>query len=81
MQKVTILYLITLFVLSGYLIIELPSFYSSYKSLNINTEVHYFKSFQWNWFENIFGLLIGYYVQPFIFSLRGELLLPTLKRT
>lgn len=29
----------------------------------------------------IFGLFIGFYVQPFIFSLKGELLLPTLRRT
>ncbi len=43
--------------------------------------MHYFKSFDFSWFENLFGLLIGFYVQPFIFSLRGELLLPSLRRT
>lgn len=40
-----------------------------------------YKPIDYDWAENISGLLIGFYVQPFIFSLRGELLLPTLKRT
>jgi len=43
--------------------------------------MHFFKPIDYNWAENISGLLIGFYVQPFIFSLRGELLLPTLRRT
>ena len=42
---------------------------------------HFFKPIDYNWSDNLFGLLICYYVQPFIFSLRGELLLPTLRRT
>ena len=43
--------------------------------------MEFFKKPRFDWGENIFGLLIGFYVQPFIFSLRGELLLPTLRRT
>ena len=81
LQSVTVMFLAVLFILVFYILGELPFFYSAYETLKINTNVVYFKKPNYNWLENIFGLLIAYYVQPFIFSLRGELLLPSLRRT
>lgn len=81
LQWVTILFLSVLGMLVIDIFVELPFFASAYSNLEINTDVVYFKTPSYNWAENIFGLLICYYVQPFIFSLRGELLLPSLRRT
>ena len=64
-----------------WILIELPFFYFSYKNNNIDTETHLFKKFEPSWVKNFFGLLVSYYVQPFVFSLRNELLLPSLRRT
>ena len=79
LQKVTIGYLVSLFVLVLILLIEMPFFSRAYKDEDI--EFHWFKPISYNWIECFFGLCIAFYVQPFIFSLRGELLLPSLKRT
>ena len=79
LQKVTICYLISLFTLVGIILVELPFFKSAYK--HEDTGFRLTKQPQYNGIECFFGLCISFYVQPFIFSLRGELLLPSLKRT
>lgn len=79
LQKVTIGYLCALFLLVFIILYEVPFFKSAYSDKN--TGFHLYKAPTFNWIECFFGLCISFYVQPFIFSLRGELLLPSLKRT
>jgi len=57
-------------------------YYNHFKTLhgdNYETGKIY-KSVDKNWPEMALVLFIGYYVQPFIFSLRGELSVPSLRR-
>lgn len=79
LQKVTIGYLFALFILVIIILIEVPFFRSAYQGQDIG--FHFIKLPNYNWIECFLGLCVSFYVQPFIFSLRGELLLPTLKRT
>ena len=79
LQKVTIGYLFALFLLVGIILCEMPFFSKAYKDEDIN--FNYFKKPDFNWIECFFGLCISFYVQPFIFSLKGELLLPSRART
>ena len=79
LQKITIGYLVSLFLLLFIILCEVPFFRTGYADEEIG--FHLFKLPNYNWIECFFGLCISFYVQPFIFSLRGELLLPSLKRT
>lgn len=79
LQKVTIGYLFALFLLVAIILTEVPFFRTAYKDQDIG--FHLVKPPNYNWIECFLGLCVSFYVQPFIFSLRGELLLPTLKRT
>lgn len=79
LQKITIAYLVALFILVSIILIEVPFFRYAYKDQDI--KMTWYKMPDFNWIECFLGLCISFYVQPFIFSLRGELLLPTIKRT
>lgn len=79
LQKITIGYLFALFLLVFIILCEVPFFKMGYADEDI--DFHFFKAPSFNWIECFFGLCISFYVQPFIFSLRGELLLPSLERT
>ena len=79
LQSITIGYLVVLFVLVLVILIEVPFFRFAYRNEDIGFE--WFKAPKFIWLECFFGMCIAYYVQPFIFSLRSELLLPSRKRT
>lgn len=79
LQKITAGYLLALFVLIVIILVEVPSFRNAYKDKNIGFELYKLPTF--NWIECFLGLCVSFYVQPFMFSLRGELLLPILRRT
>ena len=79
LQKVTIGYLFALFLLVFIILSEVPFF--KHARRNEDIQFHPFKKPELGWIEAFFGLCMSFYVQPFIFSLRGELLLPSLKRT
>lgn len=81
LQIITVMFLAFLFALCLWILSELPFFYYNYKEQGISPHVTYWKAPELEWPLKFFGLLIGYYVQPFIFSLKGELLLPSLRRT
>ena len=78
LQKVTIMYLVGLFLLLAIILAEVPSFHKAYKDEDIGFE--YFKPFDVSWIEYFFGVIMSFYIQPFVFSLRKELLEPSLKR-
>ena len=75
----TVAYLFGLFLLIFIMLIEVPFFRKAYE--NVDIEFNWFKAPNYNWIECFFGVSLSYYVQTFVFSLRSELLLPTLKRT
>lgn len=79
LQSITIGYLVALFLLLIIILIELPFFKQAYSGENIG--FFWFKTPTLGWIECFFGMCIAYYVQPYVFSLRSELLLPSLKRT
>ena len=79
LQKANMLIILALSLLMIYVIIELPFFGIHYEKGNERT-TEAFKEFDQNWFENIFALLMAYYAQPFIFSLKEQLMYPTLDR-
>ena len=79
LQKVTVGYLFALFFLVFIILCEVPFFVNARKNENIGFALY--KPVDWTWIEAFFGICLSFYVQPFIFSLRGELLLPSLKRT
>lgn len=81
MQAVTLLYLLCLFSLLLWIQGELPLFREAFSRQKLSPQTHLWKPPTTRWMPNFYGLLVGFYVQPFIFSLRGELLLPTLRRS
>ena len=77
LQKVNFLILISLVLLMVYTIAELPFFGVALNELTTKVPI---KKFQINWFENIFALLMAFYAQPFMFTLKEQLLYPTPER-
>jgi amino acid permease len=75
-QKITIMILFLLLILLVFIIGQAPFFYMA----NSDSERIPFKPFKANWIECFFSILLSFYVQPFIFSLREELLVPSQKR-
>jgi len=75
-QKITIAILFVLLVLLVFIIAQAPFFYTA----NKDSPRIPFKAPQTNWIECFFSILLSFYVQPFIFSLREELLAPSKKR-
>ncbi len=81
LQIINFLYLMSILVMIFSITLELPFFKIVFSELKIETDSYLFKNFNENWIENFFGLMIGFYIQPFLFSLRQELQHPTLKRS
>lgn len=78
LQHISIGYLIALFFLLSVILIEVPFFRIAYRDEDI--DFHWFKAPSFGWIECFFGMCIAYYVQPYVFSFREELLLPSVKR-
>ena len=76
LHNLTMLFLIVLVVLVAMILMEAPAFYMAYK----NTAREAFKPFEGYWIQCFFSVLLAFYVQPFVFSLRGELIDPSKKR-
>ena len=77
LQKVNVLIIGALVSLLVYTLLELPFFGNAYKGKITRTA---FMPVDKTWLENIFALLMAYYAQPFLFSLKEQLLLPTVDR-
>lgn len=77
LQKVNFLILIALMLMLGYSILEFPFFFEGYIETTTRTPI---KAYQTNWWENFAALMLSFYAQPFIFSLKGELMYPTKSR-
>lgn len=75
-QKITVMILFILLILLVFIIGQAPFFYMA----NSDSERIAFKPFKTSWIEGFFSILLSFYVQPFIFSLREELLVPSKKR-
>lgn len=56
------MYLAILFVLVMWILSELPFFAQHFKHEKIDTHMELFKKPRFDWGENVFGLLIGFYV-------------------
>lgn len=78
LRRVTFLYLIGLFLLLGIVLGEVPFFKIAYKDEDIGFDLR--KSFDVTWIEFFFGFMMSYYIQPFVFTLRKELLMPSARR-
>ena len=76
LHNLTMLFLIVLILLVAMILTEAPAFYLAYPS----TPRHAFKPFQGYWIQCFFSVLLAFYVQPFVLSLRGELIDPSKKR-
>jgi amino acid permease len=79
---ITMIYLGTLILLVIYIFILLLPYYNKFTREFPDTYEtgHWIKEPTKSWPEGALVLFIGFYVQPFVFSLRNELAVPTLRR-
>jgi len=77
LQKVNYLVLLALVLLIGYILAESPFFWLAYRT---KTTTEAIKDFRTDWFENFFALMLSFYAQPYVFSLKSELTYPTVAR-
>lgn len=77
LQKVNYLIIFALAIMVGYVLIELPWFWVAYQGQTHRPAI---KEFNVDWIENFFALLLAFYAQPYVFSLKSEMIYPTLKR-
>ena len=79
---ITIVYLAVLVILVLIIFMLLKPYYIMLTTQTANKyePALWFKSFERSWPEEGLVLFIGFYVQPFVFSLRNELAVPTLRR-
>jgi amino acid permease len=75
-KKITMAILVLLLALLAFIVFQTPFFYfAKQDSIRIA-----YKPASPIWIECFFAILMSFYVQPFIFSLREELTMPSLKR-
>lgn len=77
---ISLCFIISLFSLILYIIIQAPIFRNHYKSLNLLKTSPISKPLNLNWIESFFAFLLTYNIQINALDLKKELLHPTLKR-
>jgi amino acid permease len=85
LKFVSIGFMISLILVILVLFIQMPFFYKEYhnpKEPEKETHVSYVYKPFWNlkFFSYLFSIIMAFYVQPFVMSLRKELLVPSMKR-
>lgn len=56
---------------------EMGFFWNAYSETSTR---HAFQGFHDDWFENVFALMLAFYAQPYVFTLKNEIIYPTVKR-
>ena len=85
LKFVSIGFMISLLLVIVCLFSQMPFFYKEYhnpETPQTNTKVSFLYKPFWNlkFFSYLFSIILAFYVQPFVMSLRKELLVPSMKR-
>ena len=80
LKIISFIFMVIIILLAVIIMIEAPFFRNYYVSNNLLEVVYTFKEFKLSWIPSLFSLVLAFYVQPFVLTLRKQLLSPSEKR-